>query len=80
MALEDKIAAILNLVDGVKPVQIHRVPLPLGELRPQQQRPIVQALADHLAGEPIGGSLQGFDFVDGQERVVILTEANFVTI
>jgi hypothetical protein len=61
VALEDEIAAVLDLVDGVEAVQIQSDPLPIGELRPQQQRPVVQALADHLTGEPIGGALEGRD-------------------
>ena len=59
VALEDEIAAVLDLVDGVEPVQIHRAPLPFGELRAQQQRPVVQALADHLTGEPDRQPLAG---------------------
>src|SRR5580704_15676803 len=33
VALEDEIAAVLDLVDGVEPVQVHRASLPVGELR-----------------------------------------------
>ena len=80
VALEDEIATVRDLIDGVEPAQIHRAPFPLGELRSQQQRPVVQALADYLAGEPIGGPLQGGDIVDGQERVVVLAEADFVPV
>src|ERR1035438_9436789 len=35
VAFEDEIAGVLDLVDGVEAVQIHRAPLPLGELRTQ---------------------------------------------
>ena len=76
VALEDEIAAVLDLVDGVEPAQVHRAPLPLGELRPQQQRPVIQPLADDLAGEPVGSRLQGRDIGDGQEGVVVLAEAD----
>jgi len=32
VALEDKIAAVFDLVNSIESAQIHRVPLPLGEL------------------------------------------------
>ena len=54
--------------------------LPVGELRSQQQSPVVQALADHLTGETIGSRLQGRDIVDGQKRIVILAEADLVPV
>jgi hypothetical protein len=74
----EDVMPVLDLVDGVEPAQIHRAALPLGKLRPQQQRPVVQALADHLAGEPLGSRLQRRDILDGQERIVVLAEADFV--
>ena len=78
VALEDEIAAVLDLVDGVKPVQVHRASLPVGEFRSQQQSPVVQARANHLTGETIGSRLQGRDIVDGEKRIVILAEADLV--
>ena len=80
VALEDEIAAVLDLVDGVEAAEIHRGALPLGELRAQDQRPVVQALADDLRAEPVGGGLQGRDVIDGQEGVVVLAEADLVPV
>src|SRR5271157_131428 len=78
VALEDEIAAVLDLVDGVEPVQVHGASLPFGELRSQQQSPVVQTFANHLPGETISSGLEGGDIVDGQKRVVVLAEADRV--
>src|SRR5215467_11383253 len=43
MALEDEVAAVLDLVDGVEAAEIHSGALALGELRTQNQSPVFQA-------------------------------------
>ncbi len=76
VAFEDEIAAVLDLMSGVETVQIHSASLPLGELRPQQKRPVIQALADHLSGKAVGGALEGGGVVNGEEGIVVLSEAD----
>src|SRR5207245_1715552 len=58
MAPEDEIAAVLDLVQRVVALQGDSGPVLLGELRPQHQGPVIQALADDLGAEAIGGRLQ----------------------
>jgi hypothetical protein len=65
VALEDEVAAILDLPDGVEARQVDLFALPLGKLWPEDQRPIVQLLLNDLWAEPIGGSLQCCDVLDG---------------
>lgn len=43
---EDEVAAILHLADGVEAAEVHGRPLAPGELRPQDERPVVEPLAD----------------------------------
>src|SRR6266545_1623659 len=77
VALEDEIAAVLDLVDGVKAAEIHSSALALGELRTQNQSPVFEALANDIRGEPVGGRLQGGGVIDGQEGVIVFAEADF---
>src|SRR5689334_13495797 len=44
VALEDEVAAVLDLGDGVEAREVHLVALPLGELGSQDQRPVVELL------------------------------------
>ena len=55
VAFEDAVAAVLDLANGVETAQVHLLALFHGKPRPQQQRPVVQALADERRTEPIGG-------------------------
>src|SRR5512140_1025818 len=55
VALEDEVAAVLDLRDGVKPRQVHLAAFLFGELRPQQERPVIELLADDLRAQPVGG-------------------------
>src|ERR1700687_6348926 len=41
VALEDEVAAVLDLPDGVKAAQVDLLALGAGELRPQDQCPVV---------------------------------------
>src|SRR5512147_1787596 len=54
VAFENKVAAVLDLVDGVEARQVHRGAFFLGELGTQDQSPVVQSLPDHLWAEPVG--------------------------
>src|SRR6202049_3534684 len=51
--LEEEIATVLDLADGVEAPQVHRGPLPPGELRTQHQGPVFQALPNHFRGEAV---------------------------
>lgn len=50
MALEDEVAAVLDLGDGVEARQVHLVALPLGELGSQDQGPVVELLLNDRGG------------------------------
>src|SRR5262249_27607355 len=50
VALEDEVAAILDLADGVEARQVDQFALPLGKLRSQDQCPIVQLLLNVICG------------------------------
>ena len=65
VALEDEVAAILDLADGVEARQVDQFALPLGKLRSQDQCPIVQLLLNDLWAKPIGSSLQCCDILNG---------------
>src|SRR5271165_7655506 len=65
VALEDEVAAVLYLADGVKARQVDLIALGAGELRSQDQCPVVDLLLNDLGTKPIGGSLQCRDIVDG---------------
>ena len=58
VAFEDEISAVLDLTDGVEARQVHPAALFPGELRPQQERPVVELFADELRAESVGGGLQ----------------------
>ena len=65
VALEDEVAAVLYLPDGVEARQVDLIALGAGELRSQDQCPVVDLLLNDLGAKPIGGSLQRRDIVDG---------------
>src|SRR3954452_19910114 len=48
VALEDEVAAVLDLGDGVEARQVHLLALPLGELGLQDERPIAELLVNDL--------------------------------
>ena len=76
MALEDEVAAILDLGDGVEARQVDPGALLARELRPENQRPVVKPPPDDVGAQPIGGRLQRRDVGDGEEGVVGLAEAD----
>ena len=65
VALEDEVAAVLYLPDGVEARQVDLIALGAGELRSQDQCPVVELLLNDLGTKPIGGSLERRDIVDG---------------
>src|SRR5262249_391220 len=48
VTLKDEVAAVLNLTDGVKAIEVHGQSFPLGEFRSKQVCPVVEPLADPL--------------------------------
>ena len=80
VALEDEVAAVLDLPDGVEARKVDLFALPLGKLWPQDQRPIVELLLNDLGAEPIGGSLQCRHVVDRQKRIIVLAEGDLASI
>ena len=65
VALEDEVSAVLDLPDGVEARQVDLFALGLGELWSKDQGPVVELLLNDLGAEPVGGSLQRRDVVDG---------------
>ena len=59
VAFENEVAAVLDLGDGVEARQAHLAAFLLGELGPEDQRPVVELFADDGGAEPVGGGLQG---------------------
>src|SRR5438105_3965131 len=76
VALEDEIATVLDLADGVEATQVHGGPLPPGELRTQHQGRVFKALPDYFRGEAVSGRLQGFGINHGQEGIVVFAEGD----
>src|SRR5215472_3571601 len=76
VAFEDVVEAILNLTDGIGTRQLDLPALFGGELRAEDEGPIIQPLTDDFRAQPIGGGLQCCDIVNSQKRVVILAEAD----
>ena len=79
VALEDEVAAVLDLRDGIEAGEVDRLALPGGEFRPQQEGPVVETLADDVRAQPVGGGLQGSDIVNREKRIVVLAEADLRT-
>jgi len=76
VALEDEVAPVLDLPDGVEARQVDLFALGSGELWSQDQCPIVELLLNDLWAKPVGGSLQHRDVVDGQKCVIVLAESD----
>lgn len=57
VALENEVPAILDLGDGVEAGEVHLGALLLGELRTQDERPVIELLADNRRAQPVGGGL-----------------------
>ena len=76
VALEDEVAAILDLGDRIKAREVELLAFLGGELRAQDQGPVVEPLADDVRAQSVGGGLQRGDVVDREEGVVGLAEAD----
>src|SRR5436305_9911866 len=62
--------------DRIEARQVHLAALPLGELRPQKECPVVELLADHLWTESVSRCLQHRYILHGEEGIVVLTKAD----
>src|SRR2546430_14891767 len=76
VALEDEVAAVLDLRDGIEARQVDLLSLLGGELRPQQEGPVVEPFADDFRAQSVGSGLQRSDIVDRKEGIVVLAEAD----
>jgi hypothetical protein len=76
VAFEDEVAAVLNLGDGVEAGEAHPGALLWGELRTENERPLVELLANDGRAEAVGGGLQGGQVIDSQEGVVVLLKTD----
>src|SRR5437867_5271239 len=76
MEPKDEIAAVLDLVQRVVALQGDGRPVLVGELRPQHQGPVIQALADDLGAEASGRRRQCLWIVRPQEGIIIFAEAD----
>ena len=74
VATEDEIPAVLDLLHRIVASQINRLAIRFGEFRPHDQSPVIEALADDIGIEAIGGGLRGRRIGDCQESVVVLAE------
>src|SRR3989454_1335160 len=80
VALEDEVAAVLDLRDGIEARQVDLLSLLGGELRPQQEGPVVEPFADDWRTQSVGSGLQRSDIVDRQECIVVLAEADLCAV
>lgn len=76
VAFEDEVPAVFDLGDGVEAGQIHLGPFFLGELRSQNEGPVIELLGDDRGTQPVGGCLQRSHVVHRQEGVVVLVESD----
>jgi len=76
IAPKDELAAVLDLVQRVVTLPVDGGPVLVGELRPQDQGPVVQALADDLGTEAIGRRLPCLWIVRPQKGIIVLAEAD----
>ena len=76
VSLENEVAAVLDLGDGVEARQVEPLAFLGGKLRPQHKGPIIEPLADDVWAQPVSGGLQCSHVINGQEGIVVLAEAD----
>src|SRR5207247_5805416 len=76
IAPEDEIAAVLDLIQRVVALQGDGGPVLVGELRAQDQGPVIQALADDLGAEASGRRRQCLWIVRPQEGLITFPDAD----
>src|SRR5260370_735032 len=55
VAFEDEVSAVLDLRDGVEARQTHPAAFLLGELRREDEGPVIELRSDGLRAQPVGG-------------------------
>ncbi len=75
-SLENEVAAVLDLGDGVEARQVEPLAFLGGKLRPQHKGPIIEPLSDDVWAQPVSGGLQCSHVINGQEGIVVLAEAD----
>ena len=78
--LEDEVATVFDLRDRIEARQIDLLALFVGELGPEDEGPVVEALADDGGAQFVCGSLQGSNIVNSEEGIVVLAEGDLRTI
>src|SRR6266704_4073046 len=68
VSFEDEVAAILDLGDRIKAREVELLAFLGGELRPQDQGPVVEPFADDLRAQLVGGGLQRRRACPGESR------------
>ena len=79
VVLEDKVAAVLNLTDGVEAMKVHRLSLMLREFRSQKKSPVVQPLANQIWAKPISSGLKGLRVGNAKKSVVVFAKLDSAT-
>src|ERR1700750_3355943 len=74
VSLENEVAAVLDLSDGVEARQVKPLAFFGGKLRPQHEGQIVEPLANDARAQPVSGDLQRSHVINGQEGIVVLAE------
>src|SRR6266446_4364464 len=75
-AVEDEVQAVFHLAHTPEPVQLAGGAFLFGELRTDNQRPVIQAPLNGGSIKRVGGGLQSPDIADLQEGVVLLAMAD----
>ena len=79
MTLEDEVAAVFDLADGVETMESSAgQAFPLGELGAEDQGPIINPLLDDFGVQLVGGLLQGGGIGHREEPVVLFAEGDFL--
>jgi hypothetical protein len=74
LGAEDQIPAVLYLLNGIMALQIDHFSIGFRKLRPQYQRPVIEALAGDVRAQTIHGGLQARGSGHGEEDVGVLAE------
>ena len=76
VAFEYDVVAVFDLSDGVDARQLDLLALLGGEFWTEDEGPVVEAFANDIGAQLIGGRLEGGDIVNRHKGIVILAEAD----
>src|SRR5215831_13909369 len=71
-----KLRQLLDLGNGIETREGHLAAFFFGKLRPEDQGPVVELVADDGGTQPIGGGLESSHVIHRQESIVVLMEAD----